>query len=120
MRNIALLIALSIGYTSSALADTGAGAVGQNPFGHIIFLGGFILIFYFLLIRPQSKRHKEQQALIKSIAKDDEVITAGGIIGRVLRVSDQFLVISIAEGIEVKVQRHAVSATLPRGTMKDI
>lgn len=119
MKNFVFGVLLSFAYISTACAE-GAGATAQNPFGHIIFLVGFILIFYFLLIRPQSKRHKEQQAMIKSIAKDDEIVTAGGIIGRVLRVTDQFLVLGIADGIEVKVQKHAVSATLPRGTMKDI
>lgn len=119
MRNTLLLLMLSIGYVSTAAADA-AGAAGQNPYGQMIFLAGFILIFYLLLIRPQSKKHKEQQAMLKSIVEGDEVVTAGGIIGRVLRVTDQFLVVTIAEGIEVKLQRHAVATTLPKGTMKSI
>lgn len=119
MKKSILSSLLSFGLALPAHAEA-ADAAGQNPYGQMIFLVGFILIFYFMLIRPQSKRHKEQQAMIKGIAKDDEVVISGGIIGRVLRVSDQFLVLCIAEGTEVKVQRQAVSATLPRGTMKDI
>lgn len=119
MKKSFLALVLSLGYMSNALAD-GMALGGENPYGHIIFLVGFILIFYFLLIRPQSKRHKDHQAMVKSIAKDDEIVTTGGLIGRVLRVTDQFLVLVIAEGIEVKVQRQAVTSTLPKGTMKDI
>lgn len=114
-----LLITLALSSISTAYAQSGA-QEGPSPFGHIIFLAGFILIFYFMLIRPQSKRHKEQQNLIKNIAKDDEIVTSGGILGKVLKVTDQFLVVAIAEGIEVKVQKHAVATTLPKGTMKDI
>lgn len=73
-----------------------------------------------MLIRPQSKRAKEHQSLISGVAKEDEVIINGGILGKVQKVSDQFLVIAIAEGIEIKVQRQAISASVPKGTMKNI
>lgn len=119
MKNILLALVLSMGYTSNVLAEGGA-ATGQSPYGQIIFLAGFILIFYFLLIRPQSKRHKAHQAMVQNIVKDDEVVTTGGLVGRVSRIADQFLVLSIADGIEVKVQRHAVANVLPKGTMKSI
>ena len=119
LKSILSLFVMSFSFIGQAMAGGGAEA-GPSPYGQIVFLGGFILIFYFMLIRPQSKRHKEQKNLINSISKDDEVITSGGIVGKVLKVTDQFLVISIAEGIEVKVQKHAISTTLPKGTMKDI
>lgn len=88
--------------------------------GNVLMLGGFLLIFYFMLIRPQSKRAKEHQALITSIAKDDEVIVNGGILGKVIRVTDQFIVVAIADGVEMKVQKQAVSASIPKGTIKSI
>ncbi len=110
-----LLLAIS----SPAFADAAA-AAGPGMIGNVVMVGGFLFIFYFMLIRPQSKRAKEHQQLITSIAKDDEVVTTGGLLGRVLRVSEQFIVIAIADGIEVKIQKQAIASTLPKGTMKTI
>ena len=86
----------------------------------VVFLGGFILLFYFLLWRPQSKRAKEHRQLISGLDKGDEVVTSGGIAGRIVRVKDDFVVIQIAEGVEIKVQKVAVAAALPKGTLKEI
>ncbi len=118
LKSIVSLLVLSFSFIGSAMADGGGSE--SSPYGQIVFLGGFILIFYFMLIRPQSKRHKEQKNLISSIAKDDEIVTTGGIVGKVIKVTEQFLVVAIADNIEVKVQKQAVSTTLPKGTMKDI
>lgn len=113
---IALLL---VCFSSFAYADA-ATAQGPGVISNIIMVAGFLFIFYFMLIRPQSKRAKEHQNLISSINKDDEVITSGGLLGKVLRVTDQFIVIAIAEGIEVKVQKQAITASIPKGTMKSI
>lgn len=118
-KSILCLLVVCFSFIGQAVADGGAEGA-SSPFGQIVFLGGFVLIFYFMLIRPQSKRHKEQKNLISSIVKDDEVVTSGGIVGKVIKVSEQFLVVTIADGIEVKVQKHAITTTLPKGTMKDI
>jgi preprotein translocase subunit YajC len=88
--------------------------------GNIIMIGGFLAIFYFMLIRPQTKRAKEHQNLIAKLAKEDEVITAGGILGKVVKVAEQFVVIMIADGIEIVIQKQAISAVMPKGTMKNI
>lgn len=80
----------------------------------------FILIFYFLLWRPQSKRAKEQREMIDNIKKGDEIVTSGGLLGKVVGLHDKFLDLNIAEGIEIKVQRNAVSAVLPKGTIKSL
>jgi len=85
-----------------------------------VFLGGFILLFYFLLWRPQSKRAKEHKQLIGGLEKGDEVVTSGGIAGRIVRVKDDFVVIQVADDVEVKVQKIAVAAALPKGTLKEI
>jgi preprotein translocase subunit YajC len=119
IKSILSLFILSFSFIGQVMADGGSES-GPSPYGQVVFLGGFILIFYFMLIRPQSKRHKEQKNLISSISQDDEVVTSGGIVGKVLKVTDQFLVVAIAEGIEVKVQKQAITTTLPKGTMKDI
>jgi len=118
LKSILSLFVLSFSFIGQAMADSGSAE--PSALGQIIFLGGFILIFYFMLIRPQSKRHKEQRNLINSIAKDDEIVTTGGIVGKVIKVSEQFLIVAIADNIEVKVQKQAISTTLPKGTMKDI
>ncbi len=118
MRN-SLLAVFLLSFTSVCFADA---ASPQSPgmIGNVLMLGGFLLIFYFMLIRPQSKRAKEHQALVSSIAKDDEVIVNGGILGKVTRVTDQFIVVAIADGVEIKVQKQAVSASIPKGTLKSI
>ena len=106
---------------SDAWADGPAAAAGAAPGGSImqfVFLGGIFLLFYFLIIRPQSKRAKEHKALVDSLAKGDEVVTNGGIIGRVSQVGETFLGVEIADGVEVKIQRHMVAAVLPKGTIK--
>ncbi|HKY69864.1 MAG TPA: preprotein translocase subunit YajC [Gammaproteobacteria bacterium] len=86
----------------------------------MLVLVGFIFIFYFLMWRPQSKRAKQHRALIASLDKEDEVVTSGGILGRVVKVTDSFIVLSIAEGIEIPIQKNAVAASLPKGTIKSI
>jgi preprotein translocase subunit YajC len=118
MRNSILALLLA-SFSSLCFADAPA-AQGPGMIGNILMLGGFLLIFYFMLIRPQSKRAKEHQALVSSIAKDDEVVVNGGILGKVIRITDQFVVVSIADGVEMKVQKQAVSASIPKGTLKSI
>ncbi|TVP54150.1 MAG: preprotein translocase subunit YajC [Halomonadaceae bacterium] len=93
---------------------------GPSAMSQIILFGGFILIFYFLIWRPQSKRAKEHKALVSGLDKGDEVVTGGGLAGRIVRLQDDFMVIEIADNVEVKVQRQAVAQALPKGTLKDI
>lgn len=80
----------------------------------ILLLVAFILIFYFLLWRPQSKRAKEHRALVSGLKAGDEVITGGGMMGRITGVENDFIRLSIAKDVEIKVQRHAVSVVLPK------
>jgi len=81
----------------------------------------FILMFavlYFVMIRPQQKRQKEARAMLDALAKGDEVATAGGVLGKVSVLGDQYLTLEIANGVEIKVQRTAVVQVLPKGTIK--
>jgi preprotein translocase subunit YajC len=103
-----------------AYADAAAPAGPSGMISNVLMLAGFLFIFYFMLIRPQTKRAKEQQAMIKAISADDEVIIGGGVLGKVAKVTDQFLIVSIADGVEIKVQKQAVATLLPKGTMKSI
>ncbi len=76
------------------------------------------VVLYFIMIRPQMKRQKEHRAMIEALAKGDEVATAGGILGTVTRLSEGYLHLEIANGVEVQVQRSAVAQVLPKGTVK--
>ena len=80
----------------------------------------FALVFYFLLIRPQTKKAKEQRKLMDSIAIKDEVLTTGGVIGEVVRVADNYVVLKLAENIEVVFQKSAIGMVLPKGTLQSI
>ncbi|KGJ87182.1 preprotein translocase subunit YajC [Colwellia psychrerythraea] len=88
----------------------------------IIMLAVFGLVFFFMIYRPQAKRVKEHKNLMSSLGKGDEVLTQGGIVGKIVKVSDEkdFIVVSISEGTEVTVQKNAINAVLPKGTMKSL
>lgn len=121
MKSIKLLIAsLAALLPGMALAQQGAPQGGMGIMGQVIFFAGFILIFYFLIWRPQSKRAKEHKELMSGLNKGDEVVTSGGMAGRIVKVADDFIVLEIADNIEVKVQKVAIAAALPKGTLKDI
>jgi len=76
------------------------------------------VLFYFLLIRPQMKRQKEHRRMVESIAADDEVVTAGGVLGKVVEVGEQFVTLEVADGVHLKVQRHTLGAVMPKGTYR--
>ena len=78
------------------------------------------VVFYFLLIRPQQKKAKEARAMVAALEKGNEVVTAGGIVGRIARMSDQYVTIEVAPNTEITVQRQAISQLLPKGTMKSL
>ena len=91
-----------------------------SPMSSILMLVVFGLIFYFMLIRPQSKRAKEHKGMVEALQKGDEVVTNGGIAGKITKVGESFITISVADNVEINVQKHAVSAALPKGTIKSI
>jgi len=78
------------------------------------------IVFYFLLIRPQSKKAKEHKQMVEALAKGDEVVTNGGLLGRVTKVGDNFVELELAEGMIVKLQRGAVGSLMPKGTIKGL
>jgi len=77
------------------------------------------VIFYVLIIRPQNKKQKEHKEMVSAVATGDEIVTAGGVLGKVLAIGEQFLDVEIANNVTVKVQKHTVSAVLPKGTVKN-
>jgi preprotein translocase subunit YajC len=106
-------VIISSAYAQSA-GGGDAGFIGLLP---IILM--FVLL-YFLMIRPQMKRAKETKAMIEALQKGDEVITAGGMIGRITRISDAYIGLEIAPNMEINVQKAAVQILLPKGTIKSI
>jgi len=100
-------------------AAAGAGSM-SDPLFTLLPLVLFAVVFYFLLIRPQSKRQKEHKRMVDGLTKGDEVLTLGGIAGRVTDLGDNFVLLEIAEGTQVKVRRAAVDAVLPKGSLKDL
>lgn len=106
-------------FIAEAYAD--GGAAGQPSMtGQLVMLGIFALVFYFLLLRPQMKRQKEHKSLMDALQKGEEVVFAGGLLGTITKVDGEFAVVELANGVEVKVQRSSVVATLPKGTIKNI
>ena len=103
-----------------AEAPAAAGAPQGSPFVTLIMLGVLFAAFYFILIRPQARRAKEQKAMIAALAKGDEVVTAGGILGRIANLGEAYVALDIAEGVEIKVQRQAIQTILPKGTIKSV
>lgn len=106
-------------FIATAAAQQGAeGAAGDLVF-FVIFTGFLIAIFYFLLIRPQRKRMKEHQELLKGLNEGDEVVTNGGELGRVTRVDDQFIRLEVAPGVVWSVKRDYISNVMPAGTVAE-
>ena len=109
-------------FISSAFAQTApAAATGgdmQSTLMSMLPLLLMFLVLYFVMIRPQMKKQKEHRTMIDALAKGDEIITAGGFVGRVSKLGDGFLTIEIANGVEVQMQRSAVIQVLPKGSMK--
>jgi preprotein translocase subunit YajC len=95
----------------------GASSVGSQ-LAPLLMMVLFIVIFYFLLIRPQQKKAKEHQAMLAKLSAGDEVVTAGGILGRVVEVGEIFTVVEIADGVRVKVQKFQITSLMPKGTLK--
>ena len=109
-------------FISSAFAQTAPAAAAEGGFmGSLTGMLPLVLMFvvlYFVMIRPQMKRQKEHRAMIDALAKGDDVATAGGIIGTVTRMAEQFIYIQIASGVEIHIQRSAVTQVLPKGSAK--
>ena len=99
---------------------TYATTAGGSPWTMFLLLGGMFVLMYFLMIRPQSKRRKEHQALVSSLSKGDEVVTVGGITGHVTKVEEGFVKMRVANNVELRVQKSSVGASLPKGTIKSL
>ncbi|HTW37551.1 MAG TPA: preprotein translocase subunit YajC [Steroidobacteraceae bacterium] len=101
----------------SAWAQAGV-PTSSGQLAPLLMMVAFIAIFYFLLIRPQQKKAKDHQAMVAKLSAGDEVVTSGGILGRVTDVGDTFITLEIADSVRIKVQKGQVSSLMPKGTLK--
>lgn len=105
-------------FIATAHAQQAAPAEG-NPWFSLVFMGLIIVLFYFLLIRPQTKRQKEHRQMVDSLKDGDEVVTQGGILGRIEKVDEQFITLNVGGGQKLQVQRHAIGSLVPNGTFEE-
>jgi preprotein translocase subunit YajC len=103
---------------SEAHAQAAGAAPAQGGLLNMLILPIMLVVFYFLLIRPQQKRAKEHQNMLSKLGSGDEVVTAGGILGRITEVADGFVTLEIADGVRIKVQKSQVTQLVPKGTYK--
>ncbi len=106
-------------FISNAYAEAAAGSV-QDSFVQYLPLVALVAVFYFLVLRPQTKRAKELKAMTAALQRGDEVLTMGGELGRVSKVYEQYVGVELAENLEVIVQKSAIQSVLPKGTIKSI
>ncbi|NOY67520.1 MAG: preprotein translocase subunit YajC [Gammaproteobacteria bacterium] len=106
-------------FIAEAMAADPAAATQTGGLASFLPLIILFAVFYFLLIRPQSKRAKEQKNMIAALEKGDEVVTSGGVLGSIVDLDESYVTLKIAENVEIKVQRPAISTALPKGTIKN-
>ncbi len=106
-------------FISDAMAEAGAVATQGSPLASLLLPIGLVVLFYFFLIRPQSKRQKEHKRMVNELQKGEEVLTSGGILGKITNVNDDFVTLEIARDVLLKVQKSAVQTIMPKGTIKE-
>jgi preprotein translocase subunit YajC len=107
-------------FISEAWANAAPAAQEPSAMPTLIMFGVLIAMMYFLIWRPQSKRAKEHRDMVSALAKGDEVLVNGAILGRISKLSDEYMAIEIADNVEIKVSKASVTAVLPKGTLKQI
>ncbi len=108
-------------FISDAVADAGAVATqAPDALASLILPIGLVVLFYFFLIRPQSKRQKEHKKMVSDLQKGEEILTSGGILGKITSIKDDFVTLEIAKEVSLKIQKSAVQTIMPKGTIKDL
>ncbi len=107
-----MFISNAYAQAAPAAASPESGLLGMLP------LVLMFVVLYFVMIRPQMKRQKEHKAMIEAVAKGDEVVTAGGIVGKISKLGDNFIHLEVANGVELQIQRSAITQVLPKGSVK--
>jgi preprotein translocase subunit YajC len=114
------MISVAHAQAAAPAAAGGFGGLFGDGLSGLLMPVAMVAFFYFLILRPQQKRQKETKAMVEAIKSGDEVITAGGILGKVTKVTEQYIVVEVTAGSEITMQRAAVSQVLPKGTLKSI
>ena len=114
------MISVSELFISNAYAEGAAAAPQGGGFMEFLPLIALLAVFYFLILRPQQKRAKEHKALVEALQKGDEVVTIGGVLGKVTKVAEDNVAVEIADNVVVQVQKAAIQNVLPKGTIKSI
>jgi len=117
LKGVALLASLS----ADAWATNGAApaAPAGDPLASLILPIGLIVLFYFFLIRPQSKRHKQHKEMVAALQKGEEVVTSGGLLGKITSVGEHFVTLEVSRDVSIHVQKNSVQAVMPKGTIKE-
>jgi len=105
---------------SPAYAQAAAGAAQENTLLTFLPMVAIFVVFYSLLIRPQQKKQKEARAMLDSLEKGNEIVTAGGVLGRIVKIDEQYVTVEVAPNVQMIVQRGAISQLLPKGTIKGL
>jgi len=98
----------------------GTGAASGGGMESMLLIVLMFVVLYFLMIRPQMKRAKEHKTMIEALQKGDEVVTAGGVLGRVSKINENYITLQVAANVEIQMQRSAVQLVLPKGTIKNV
>ncbi len=120
MKKLSILLLTLVGVIPTAFADAAPAAAHGGGMSSLIMFGALFVMMYFLMIRPQSKKAKEHRNMLATIKKDDEVVTQGGLLGRISKDAGSFFIITLTEGVEVPVQKQSIVQLLPKGTLKTI
>ncbi len=107
-------------FISDAIAAAPGSAVTSGPLASLILPIGLVVLFYFFMIRPQSKRQKEHKQMINELQKGEEVLTTGGVLGKVTGLDDNFITLEVSKNVVINVQRSAVQTVMPKGTIKEL
>ena len=107
-------------FISDAMAAAAPAAQPQADGFSFVMIAAILFLGYFMLIRPQNKRAKEQRDLLSRLKKGDEIITSGGILAKIISLDEQYIKVSLADGVEINLQKGAVNSVLPKGTLKSL
>ena len=113
-----MFISEAFAQAAPAATGSGDGPMGLGGLGGMLPLVLMFVVLYFIIIRPQMKRQKEHKTMIEALAKGDEVVTSGGVLGKVSKLGDTFVGLEVANGVEIQIQRSAVVQVMPKGTVK--
>ncbi|MFA6904574.1 MAG: preprotein translocase subunit YajC [Gallionellaceae bacterium] len=113
------MISINNLFISNAYAE-GAAPASAGSFMDFIPLIALVAVFYFLVLRPQMKRAKEMKIMVAALQKGDEVVTMGGVMGRIAKVGDSYVSLEVAEGVNLNIQKGAIQTVLPKGTIKSV